>query len=265
MIRWISGLLIASGVVFLLLAGSQTMVQWVVVALSLLALWEYFSLTLKGVTPVFKFLGLALGGILTASLIFWANNSDRFFILLSVVIVLTIIFHFRGRQGLNERVRDMVFFYFGVMFISVLFAFWALIRGLDQWSFWVFLLLGSTFASDTGAYMVGHRFGRHKLAPLISPGKTVEGLIGGWIFALIAALVVQRIFWPEYPLTLLMIIGTLIATVGPLGDLSESLIKRGVDAKDSGRLIPGHGGFLDRVDALLFNGPVVYFFAQYFS
>lgn len=265
MIRWFSGLIVGAVVVLLLLYVSERGVQSLVVFLAMLGGWEYFNLTQNGASKIIVVVGILLCGLTCGLLIFWAVTPDHFLSLFAGILLLTLLLHFRGGADFVERVKRMVFFYFGIMYLGLLFAYWGWVRGLDHWKFWVFLMLGSTFLSDTGAYLVGHRIGRHKLAPRLSPGKTVEGLLGGWLFAVASAFVVRVIFWPDFPVYLLLAAATLIAFIGALGDLSESLLKRGVNAKDSGNLIPGHGGLLDRVDALLFGGPVVYYFAKYFG
>ena len=119
------------------------------------------------------------------------------------------------------------------------------------------LALFVPWAADTGAYFTGRAFGRHKLAPTISPAKTVEGFAGGLACAGALALALAR-FWPELSTVRLVTTSALAAGMGTVGDLSESLLKRGAGAKDSGQLIPGHGGVLDRFDSVLFAAWTVY-------
>ena len=126
---------------------------------------------------------------------------------------------------------------------------------------WVALVIALSFGNDTGAYFAGRAFGKHKLAPAISPGKTVEGAVGGLCASLLVVFVARAWFMPELTLLDGILIGIPSAVVGPAGDLVESLLKRSVGAKDSGRLIPGHGGVLDRIDALLFVGAYVCLYA----
>ena len=118
--------------------------------------------------------------------------------------------------------------------------------------------------TDTGAFYVGRTLGRHKLAPRISPGKTVEGAIGGFVMALAAGVACKFIFFPEVPLVHVLALGAVLGTVGQLGDLAESMLKRGSNVKDSGTLLPGHGGMLDRIDSYLFCAPVLYYYARLF-
>jgi phosphatidate cytidylyltransferase len=124
----------------------------------------------------------------------------------------------------------------------------------------VMLLLAIVMTSDTFAYFAGSAFGRHKLAPLISPGKTVEGLAGGLIGGIVAALLVRRFGLPEIAATTAVVLGLVVSAFGVTGDLVESLLKRWSGVKDSGHLFPGHGGMLDRLDSLLFGAPVLYYY-----
>ena len=127
---------------------------------------------------------------------------------------------------------------------------------------WVILACTVTWMNDTGAYFAGRAFGRHKLLPKVSPKKTWEGFFGGGAASVASAWVVKAIGFQALTLGDCLAIGLLGGVLGPLGDLSESLLKRSLDVKDSGRLIPGHGGVLDRIDALLFNGVLVFAYAD---
>jgi phosphatidate cytidylyltransferase len=119
---------------------------------------------------------------------------------------------------------------------------------------WVLAVVLSTWAGDSAAYLAGRAFGRHKLAPVVSPGKTIEGSLGGLLAAVLVSAAVFRISG-ALPVWAGVLVGAAIGICGQLGDLSESFLKRQAGAKDSGNLIPGHGGMLDRVDALLFAFP----------
>ena len=125
---------------------------------------------------------------------------------------------------------------------------------------WLALAVALSFGNDTGAYFTGRAFGRHKLAPAISPAKTIEGAAGGLAANLVVAFA-ARAFMPELTVADAVLLAVPAAIVGPAGDLLESLLKRAAGAKDSGRLLPGHGGILDRIDALLFVGAYVCLYA----
>lgn len=127
-------------------------------------------------------------------------------------------------------------------------------------SFFFLVLMGS----DTGAYYVGSAIGKRKLAPKISPGKTWEGVVGGVLAALALAAVAHFWFFRELPLKWALPLAAVMATLGILGDLTESALKRGAGAKDAAKILPGHGGVLDRLDSLLFNAPLIYYFAHFY-
>jgi phosphatidate cytidylyltransferase len=128
---------------------------------------------------------------------------------------------------------------------------------------WVVLAFVVTWANDTFAYFAGMLFGKHKLYARISPKKTWEGFAGGALGSVLGALVVRSALLPELPATLAVLLGAGAAVLGPVGDFTESLFKRAAGVKDSGKLIPGHGGLLDRIDALLFVVPWVYLFVRW--
>jgi phosphatidate cytidylyltransferase len=127
-------------------------------------------------------------------------------------------------------------------------------------AFFFLVLMGS----DTGAYYTGRLLGKHKLAPSVSPGKTREGAFGGMAASLLAAALAHYWFFPELPLGAALPLAAVMNVLGVVGDLTESALKRGADAKDAANILPGHGGLLDRLDSLLFNAPLIYYFALYY-
>jgi phosphatidate cytidylyltransferase len=127
-------------------------------------------------------------------------------------------------------------------------------------SFFFLILMGA----DTGAYYVGRTIGKHKLAPAISPGKTWEGVAGGLAAALGLATAAHFWFFKELPLNWALPLAGVMTVVGIFGDLTESALKRGAGAKDAAKILPGHGGALDRLDSLLFNAPLIYYFAHFY-
>ena len=140
-----------------------------------------------------------------------------------------------------------------------------LLRELDQGLQWVLLLLAVTFATDTSAFFVGRALGRLPLAPAISPGKTLEGAVGGLAGAVLAAVIGVELLGLDLTMPETLVLGGLAGVAGQLGDLAESRLKRVAGVKDSGWLFPGHGGVLDRIDSIVFNLPVVYYFVLWFA
>ena len=146
----------------------------------------------------------------------------------------------------------------GILYIGWLLSYFVALRGLDGGRNWVFLALATNFASDTAAFFTGRALGKHHLAPNISPGKTWEGAIAG----ILGAIIVSLLFTLLLPISYwqAIVLGLLVSVFGQLGDLVESLFKRNIGVKDSGRLLPGHGGALDRIDSVVFAGMVVYYY-----
>lgn len=136
-------------------------------------------------------------------------------------------------------------------------------RNLEGGMWWLVSALTITWANDTFAYFAGRFLGRHKLYPEVSPNKTWEGFAGGMVGSIVGLFVVKYGFFASMTVVDCLVMGVLAGVLGPAGDLCESMIKRAYGVKDSGRIIPGHGGMLDRVDALLFNAPMVLLWVQF--
>ena len=137
-----------------------------------------------------------------------------------------------------------------------------LLRQMPDGTHLIFFLMGIAWSGDIGAYLIGKRFGKHKIIPAISPGKSVEGYIAGIAFSCIAALALRHWLLPDMRLLHIVILGVGLTIVGQMGDLAESLLKRGANVKDSGSLMPGHGGILDRCDSLIFITPAFYYYIR---
>lgn len=146
----------------------------------------------------------------------------------------------------------------GALYVGWLGAYFLLVRALPNGLMWTTLALVTAWATDTGAYIVGTRFGRHRFFPVISPKKTWEGAIGGWIAAPLALVALGWLF--SLPLVHCALLGFLIGIAATFGDLAESLLKRQTGVKDSSNIVPGHGGILDRLDSLLFTAVVAYYY-----
>jgi phosphatidate cytidylyltransferase len=156
----------------------------------------------------------------------------------------------------------------GIFYMGWLLSYWVLIMNSygGDWNGrdWVLLALFSTFAVDTTAYFVGRAWGRHKMAPTVSPGKTWEGAAGGLVGAIVAVIALALLLDVDISYSEMVILGVLIAVFAQLGDLAESKLKRSVGVKEASNLIPGHGGILDRLDSIVFTGVVVYYCLRWF-
>jgi phosphatidate cytidylyltransferase len=150
----------------------------------------------------------------------------------------------------------------GILYLGWMLSYWIELRSLEAGRALVFLAMFTTFVNDTSAFFVGRAWGKHTLAPSISAGKTWEGAIGGLLFSILAALIIRVIFTLPFNYWQTALVGFVISIFAQLGDLIESLLKRNTGVKDAGRLIPGHGGILDRLDSLIFTGVVVYYLVE---
>ncbi len=182
-------------------------------------------------------------------------------LLLTAGVMLSLIWLLLRRQK-GASFIDWAWTIAGILYVGWLLSHFVALRGLVDGRNWVFFALFATFGSDTAAFFIGRALGRHHLAPNISPGKTWEGTTGG----IFGAIIVSLLFTLPTPLSLplsywqAIFLGLLVSIFGQLGDLAESLLKRNTGVKDSGKLLPGHGGFLDRIDSVVFAGIVVYYY-----
>lgn len=217
---------------------------------------EYTGLTLRG-RPVVERAAVVLIGVGFAARLYLAP--ERAAAWMMAAVVLTGIVVLIGHDEMPATAARLGLAGFGTFYVGGLVAALALVhRDAPSGPLWVVTAIGVTFANDTGAYFTGRALGRHKLAPTISPGKTIEGAVGGLFAGLAFTFAARATFFPELSTVDAILLGSVAGVVGPAGDLVESMLKRAVGAKDSGRIIPGHGGILDRIDALLFVAGYVY-------
>lgn len=249
---------------------------WLFVALAAFALgaglFEFYSLTKKMELKADAAVGYLCSAALFVGSIFDApSNAPDLLIttLIAIVILVLVTQAFRFRADFSKMLAGIGVTMLGVMYIAFLGGFLVAMRmgfshrpSLSTYLLGYFILV--IFASDIGAYLGGRALGKHKLAPAISPGKTVEGLIAGLLFAGGAAALATVTFFGDLPYQVSVPLGIVLAAVGVLGDLCESAIKRGAGAKDAASTLPGHGGFLDRLDSLLFGAPILYYFARFY-
>jgi phosphatidate cytidylyltransferase len=212
---------------------------------------------------------LTSAGFLVAAFVFGSVVSPGWYAPFWPLAVLLLLLPLLARGGdLAQTAPAAAGTLLGAVYLGALGGAMAALLALDppaEGAWRMVLLLAIVMASDTFAFFVGHGVGRHRLAPAISPGKTVEGALGGLLGGVVGALVVRRLGLPHLPLVHATLLGVGVAALGILGDLCESLLKRWAGVKDSGRLFPGHGGMLDRIDGLLFGAPVLYYYFLYVS
>jgi phosphatidate cytidylyltransferase len=165
-----------------------------------------------------------------------------------------------SRRPVEGALEDIASTFLGVFYVALLFAFQVAIRTGLHGKQWLVFLYFVIWASDIGAYSIGIPFGKHRLYEKVSPKKSIEGFIGALAGAAGMALLCRVWFMPSVGMGEVVALGLVLAVVGTAGDLTESLFKRAAGVKDSGGIIPGHGGILDRMDSMLFAAPVLYYY-----
>lgn len=234
-----------------------------------LGLWEFYSLAQKANYFPQRIAGLLLGALVFISAYFAFTPGLEYIAVTCAISFLPIsfaIFLFELFRKKENPFGNIAFTLLGVFYVAVPFAMLSVIV-MGHPVYKPTILLGIFFilwSSDTGAYLAGKAFGKHKLFERISPGKTWEGSIGGGIIAVIIAYVVS-IFYTEHRTIDWVIIALIIVVFGGLGDLAQSLLKRSVNVKDSGTLLPGHGGILDRFDSLIMSIPFIFTYTFFIS
>lgn len=258
--RIVPGLLLACGWLLLLSTGSFLLFWVVVVLIGLLGAREYCLMTMPtdlGSVDriVVCVLMCAPIGIAVCSSRPAFESSFGLFLGLSGLVGVVFYRFDRFDNPLLILYRVIL----GLVVVGFLASHLVLIHALPDGTHWLVILTGVTAGSDTAAYLVGSRWGRRKLCSRISPKKTVEGAAGGVVGGAVAALLMSMFFPVRYGFPAILVIAIALSLVGMVGDLLESVIKRGTGCKDSGRLLAGHGGVLDRVDSLLLSAPGLYY------
>ncbi|MGQ0543678.1 MAG: phosphatidate cytidylyltransferase [Blastocatellia bacterium] len=249
---------------------------WIFVFICVLALlaglFEFYSLSKKLELKADAAIAYIGSAVLIVAFIFDAPSKAPDLLLLSLAMFVIAVFitqTFRFQKDFTKMLTGAGITILGVLYVTFLGGFLVSTRigfennpGLSTDLLLFFFIV--IFGSDAGAYFAGRALGKHKLAPVISPGKTVEGLIGGILAAAGFAALCTLVFFHELPYQFSIPLAVVMAVAGVLGDLAESAMKRGSGAKDAATILPGHGGLLDRLDSLLFNAPILYYFARFY-
>lgn len=226
-----------------------------------ISLYEFFVIVEGKGIAAYKYPGIIMG-ILIPIVVFFKLEPLGDWVLLFIVSSCLCFFVLRfTRQDNSHALTDISVTMLGIIYISWFLSFLLRLK-FEGVEFIIFLLL-VTKMGDVGAFFLGNSFGKHTLIPRISPKKSVEGTVGGLITSIIVALVGGR-FLLGISVGHLLMLGVLLGSLGQIGDLSESLIKRDCKVKDSGKLLPGLGGMLDLMDSLLFTSPLFYFYIKVF-
>jgi phosphatidate cytidylyltransferase len=255
--RIVTGLILAIGWLLLLLAGPYPLFCLVVTGGGGVALYEFLRMSSPegGQKHIPLILTLGILPLVAASLWGSAAMASSLFLALLILIIITVIAY----PSLDNGLLFISRLWFGIFYIGFCSAHLILLRSLPQGIYWLLVLTAITASSDTGAYYVGRTLGKTKLYPALSPGKTRAGAVGGIIGGMLGGLVAAAILFKGADFLLLALLSLALSAIGIIGDLIESLIKRVSGVKDSGQILPGHGGLLDRCDSLLLTAPLLYY------
>jgi phosphatidate cytidylyltransferase len=262
--RWITAVIAVPCLFLIIYFGSESVFSLLIGLVIGFAVWEYEAI-IHGPNKVAR-----RWEFLVASLIipFLAYQGDMGFMyvgtsLLTMTLILCDLFRIRKDQG-NPDIGLLAKYILGLLYIPVFLSYFILIRAWQEGILWIFFILLLAFSGDVAAYYTGKSLGKTKLLPSISPNKTVAGVIGLVLGSMLACLLFRYYFFPNLAVIHVLCLSFLGSIIGQLGDLFESEIKRGGSIKDSGHILPGHGGILDRIDCLLFIAPFVYYYHVYF-
>ena len=263
--RWITSIVALPILGLVIFKGGAFLFAVLIAAVALVVLWEYFRISMSAATPETRNLMATTGFILTPMLI-WAAYQNEPEALLGLVVLDLIVcgfislLRFKSDPNVTEAVARQVA---GLIYVPVFLSSLVLLRNSPAGILWVVLLLCVVFAGDVAAYYVGSHLGRHKLCPSVSPGKTVEGAVGGLAASVAVGVLIWQLCSHQIPWGWAIVFFAVAGVAGQMGDLFESVLKRSAGIKDSGSILPGHGGLLDRIDALLFAAPIALLFKEY--
>jgi phosphatidate cytidylyltransferase len=245
-----------------ILYGPVWLLAVVVGALALLGVGEFAAMAFP-TQPGERGLNMLLGTLLVGGVAATGQTPKLLGPTLATIVVAGLVWTLVVRRDFENGLHDLGLLFVGIFYTGLFLPHFIWLRALERGAWWVIFVLLICMAGDTGGYFVGHALGRHKLAPRLSPGKTVEGSIAIVIASLVAGAVAKLIFLPQHSWCEILLLAAVMAGLGQLGDLSESIMKRTFGVKESGWLFPGHGGVLDRTDSLLFPVTFLYYYLAY--
>lgn len=232
-----------------------------VFAVTAIALWEYFLMVFPGRRRE-RFFGIALGGVVALGIIVPTPFDPG--LLLSGVLIVAFSTHLFFGGNLAERYQRLGWTLLGTLYIGFLMPHLALLFNSSYGREWVFFILLVIMSGDSAGYFVGSSWGKRRLYPEISPAKTIEGALGSITASALSGIIGGKFLLPGIPWLELLLLSLIINVLGQTGDLFESWIKRVFSIKDSGNLLPGHGGLLDRLDSLIFPAVFTTYYLRLF-
>jgi phosphatidate cytidylyltransferase len=259
-----TAVIIPVGVLFIWL-GTWFFVFFIIIILAI-AGWEYWHIYQQaGYSPNAPVLFSAIIVLALTRHLYGFDGSD---LILSIAVLIAMAFHTISYElGRNTSSVDFGITLGGILYLGWLGSYLISLRDLPNGLWWIMLAIPTVGIVDAGAYSIGSRFGKNKMAPRVSPKKTWEGYLGGILFGLIGGALLGMIWHLQAPeITMIngLLLGAVLAVITPLGDLGESMLKRQFNIKDSSNLLPGHGGFMDRIDSWLWAACISYYLISWF-
>jgi len=258
--RLLSALCILPLLILLVRYGSPLHFALLLLVVIGLGLVEFYRMLAGKGFPCWKWVGVTLG--LALPLAFYGGGLASQATVSAIVILLVLAGIFTRQEGAIS-LQGAAYTLLGVLYVSWLLSHVLLLRLLAEGQYYVFYIFLVVWLGDAAALYVGSFLGRHQLAPALSPRKTVEGALGGLMGSLSGALLGRVWLLDHFTLVQCLVSGGMLALLGQLGDLSESLLNRSTGVKDSAQLSPGHGGILDKVDGILLSAPAMYYYTLY--
>jgi phosphatidate cytidylyltransferase len=259
-LRWMTGLIALPFIIFLVYTTAPLFFALFLGGVAVVALWEYFRIINTG-NPSAETLPLTLVAFIAAPAILLTAGAGKVAMIapiLSVALIFLTAVSLRFFKADTNVVTSIVRVAFSLVYIPLSLACLVLLKFDPHGAAEIFFILCIVAGGDIGAFYAGSYLGRHKLCPSVSPKKTIEGSMGGLAANLIVGLAFGSFFLPGKPLWGCLLIAVLGGVAGQIGDLFESAVKRAAGVKDSGTILPGHGGLLDRIDALLLATPLAF-------
>jgi phosphatidate cytidylyltransferase len=248
-------------VILIVLKGGPILLASLLALFSAIGISEFYRMALPDRKPE-----LFLAALAGSALIFVPfSGSDK--VIISAIgllfVLFSFVFLFRVRT-IETAAHEVAFALLAFLYIPFMLMHLVLLRQTDFGVQWLFVIMLIVMTNDSAAYYTGSAFGKNRLYPLVSPKKSIEGAIGGLIGSLGGTMLAKFTFFPQLSFRDAIVTALVIGMVGQAGDLFESLLKRSFGVKDSGSLIPGHGGVLDRLDSILFAAPITYYYVLFF-
>ncbi|MBR3811007.1 MAG: phosphatidate cytidylyltransferase [Agathobacter sp.] len=260
--RLLSGIVLVILALIVIISGGYVTL-FSLLGISLIGMYELYRVFQLEKTPL-AFVSYALAVLFYVSRLYTVVEPMAVVMLFLILLMFVYVFAYP-----KYKAKDVMAIFFGLFYVAIMLSYVYQIRILENGLYLAFLIFICSWGCDTSAYCVGVLIGKHKMAPVLSPKKSIEGAVGGVVGTALLTVVYTLVFRTQMSLEtkdiiILAVISAIAALISMVGDLTASAIKRNYDIKDYGTLIPGHGGIMDRFDSMMITAPIIYYLAVYF-